>query len=355
MLGLFAAKPGHQLADAKEVRRLLNDLPAQEPAVALESAGALLDSLAASDEFRLDQRLDLVMQIDAAVVAQTHRLGREYLSTPDLSRAQEFKLWSQNRDYWLRLAAAYDDLLKRYRNGDKGADGLTARLPLLCARLLRACGGRLKWEQLRYGPVGGEIWATAGAAYQAAAATRAERKAVAFGANVPASSVEAEYLKLLLFQASSMDNLLPVEIEIAERLVAHLVPFFKLTDHVHPFNVYWVDPGKPLPPTRLARLPEITPTLRFFATRPALDALNGLRLKIESTGELPADVNFGGQYAPRVVLPVIEHLADCWAPVPPMRSHQRHRVKSWLTVINGLERTRPQLPPTKPGWRKTSA
>ena len=338
MLGLFAAKPGHQLADARELRRLLDELPALEPAAALERADAQLDSLVATEDLKLDHRFGLIVQIDGAVLAQATRLGREYLGAVDLNRVAEFKLWGQNHGYWSRLAAAYAGVLRRYRDDGRAGEALKPVLAQACARLLRACGGQLKWQQFRYGPPADEIWAAAGSAWLTACEAGLERKSVPLGGSGQASSVEAEYLKLLLFQASSMDNLLPVEIEIAERLIGHLVPFFKLTEQVHPFNVYWVDPAKPLPPTRLAKLPEITPTLRFFATRTALDALKGVQLKIEATGELPADINFGGAYAPRVVLPVCEHLAECWAPVPPMRGHPRHKVKSWLTVINGLER-----------------
>jgi len=338
MLGLFAAKPGHQLADARELRRLLDELPALEPAAALERADAQLDSLVVTEHLKLDHRFGLIVQIDIAMLAQATRLGREYLGAVDLNRVAEFKLWGQNHGYWSRLAAAYAGVLRRYRDDGRAGEALKPVLAQACARLLRACGSQLKWQQFRYGPPADDIWVAAGAAWLTACDAGLERKSVPFGASAPASSVEAEYLRLLLFQASSMDNLLPVEIEIAERLIGHLVPFFKLTEQVHPFNVYWVDPAKPLPPTRLAKLPEITPTLRFFATRTAIDALNGVRLKIESTGVLPAEINFGGQYAPRAVLAVCEHLAECWAPVPPMRGHPRRKVKSWLTVINGFER-----------------
>lgn len=343
MLGIFPVRSNHPLADAKQIRRLLHELPAQEPALALVNAGAQFESVVAADELRLDQRLDLVVQVDIAVAAHTLRLGREYLAGPEAGRAQESKLWSQNHDHWLRLFAAYDDILKRYRAGDKGAAGFAPRLPLLCARMLRACGGRLKWAQFKYGPIDAGIWSAAGTAYLAAVANGGERKAVAMGANQADSSVETEYLKLLLFHASSMDNLLPQEIEIAERLIAYLATHFRLTDRVHPFNVCWVDPAKPLPPTRLAKLPEITPSLRFFATRTALGALDGLRLNIESTGTLPAEVHLGAQYAPRVVVSVCEHLGGCWAPVPPMRGHVRHRVKSWLAVVHGIDRVHQRL------------
>jgi hypothetical protein len=33
-----------------------------------------------------------------------------------------------------------------------------------------------------------------------------------------------EYQKVMVFQAASLDSLLPVEIEMAERLIAHFLP-----------------------------------------------------------------------------------------------------------------------------------
>lgn len=341
MLGFFSAKPDHPLADAKEARRVLNELPAQEPAAAIDSATAWFESLVATVEFKPERRLELIFQIDEAVLPQTRRLAREYLTSPRQTRSQEYRLWQLSRGYWAELAAAYEDSLSRLRAGEKGVEALKPQLAMLCARLLHAYGGRLKWDQFRYGPVDSGVWQAAGTAYLDTAAAGLAQKAVTlFGGE---TNPEAEYLKLLLFQSSSMDNLLPIEIEIAERLIAFLLPSFALTAEVRPDNVYWVDAAKPLPPTRLAKLPEVTPTLRFFATASALDAVAGLRARIDATGNLPAEINFGGQYSPRVVLPVLDHLAACWAPKPPMRSHVRHRVKSRLAVVNGLAAIRGRL------------
>ncbi len=336
MLGLFSAKPDHPLADAKAARRAVAELPALEPAAAIDSAMAWLESLIATDGFRPERRLELILQIDEAVLPQLRRLTREYLTTPRLSRGQEFKLWQLNRGYWAELAAAYDDTLERCRDDGKAAEALKPQLALLCARLLHAYGGRLKWDQFRYGPVDGSLWAACGRAYLAAAQVRLARRGVTLYANV-ASSTEAEYLKLLVFQASSMDNLLPVEIELAERLIAYFLPHFVLADQVRPENLYWVDAGKPLPPTRLAKLPQITPTLRFFATGKALDAIAELKGRIAQSGQLPTEINFGGQYAPRITIAVLDHLANCWSPKPPTRSHVRHPIKSRVGVVGGLQ------------------
>lgn len=342
MLSLFSTRVDHPLADAKEARRVLAALPALEGAEALESAAAWCDSLAAAPEFPLERRLDLLLQLDAAVLPQSRRLARDYLTAIRPTRARAYRQWQLGHGYWSALAAAYRQILASLRD-HKDAALPPPLLALLFARLLHADGARLKWDHFRHGPIDGEFWLATGTAYLEAMRRRVADRATNMTANGGETTAEAEYLKILILQASSMDNLLPLEIEIAERLITHLLPSFSLTDEARPENVYWVDCAKPLPPTRLAVIPSITPTLRFFATAPALATLAGLRESIESRGTLPAEVNFGGQYSPRVVLPVIAHLATCWAPLPPMRGHQRRAVKSRMTVVHGLAAVRQEL------------
>jgi hypothetical protein len=100
--------------------------------------------------------------------------------------------------------------------------------------------------------------------------------------------------------------------------------------------VYWVDAAKPLPPTRLAKLPEVTPTLRFFNGTRAVEAVAKTIEQIRSEGRVPPGINLGAQYDGDQVIPVLAHLALCWAPKPPMRSNARHRMSSQLKVVNGL-------------------
>ena len=336
MIRLFANRDEHPLADEAEADRLLKELPSQDPAAALDNAAATCDSLTTGLALRPEYRLQLLLLIDEAVLAHTRRLARDYLLAPRQTRAQEFKLWQINQRYWISLAEAYEDSLRRYREGEKGASAMKSMLPVLCARHLSACGNLLKWQKFRYGQIDGQLWGVAGQTWLEALRGRFTQARVQLYQNV-LTSTEAEYLRLLILHSSSPDNLLPVEIEIAERLIAHLLPEFSLTDQARPENVYWIDPSKPLPPTRLARIPEITPNLRFYATGSALKALNELRGIIEARGSLPVEINFGAQYAPRRVLQVITHLAECWAPVPPMRSHERRRVKSRMNVVGRFD------------------
>lgn len=336
MLGIFSAKSGHPLADAKEAKRVLNELSVREAATALDEVAGWLESVAADEAFRLADRLALVSQLDEAVQAHARKLGRDYLTSPRLGRQQEYKLWQANHDYWQQLGNAYDACLTRYRSQEKGSDAVKSGLPQLLIRLLRALSAQLKWDQFRYGPVNGELWQRMGRAYLFAEQGKLSRQSLTPYPNVPGdSTVEQEYLKALVFQASSMDSLLPLEIEIAERIIAHFLPQFVFTAEARPDNVYWVDADQPAPPKRLAVQPQIAPSLRFFSAGAALEKLEAMLRQVER-GDVPSEVNLGAQYSARIMLPVLRHLAMYWAPKPPMRSHDRHRVKSRLTAVNGL-------------------
>ena len=336
MLGFFSAKSNHPLADAKEARRVLGELSVRDAAPALDEISGWLESVASDEAFKLSDRLGLVYQLDEAAQTHARKLGRDYLTSPRLGRQQEFKLWQANQEFWAQLANTYESCLARYRAQEKASEAARSDVPLLIVRMLRALTSQLKWEQFRYGPVNVDLWQRMGRAYLFAEQGRFSRQTLTPYPNVPGdSTVEQEYLKALVFQASSMDSLLPLEIEIAERFIAHFLPQFVFTAEVRPDNVYWVDADKPMPPKRLAVLPQTAPSLRFFHAGAALARLEAMIAQVER-GEVPAEVNLGAQYSARIVLPVLRHLAMYWAPKPPMRSHDRHRVKSRLTVVNGL-------------------
>lgn len=341
MLGLFSKNPSHPLADAREAKRILGEIAGREPLGAVEDASAWMESLAGDDSFKLAQRLDLIFRLDEAAVVPARRLGRDYPALGNASRAQESRHWQVGHGYWQQLATAYLDCIDRHRAA--GKEGIDPQLHLLYGRLVNALAAQLKWDQFHYGPVEREYWKTLGGIYLAAVEARLAQKPLQLYAGAAETTVEAEYLKVLVFHAASMDNLRPLEIEIAERLIAYFLPYFSLIREVRKENVYWVDVAKALPPTRLARVPEITPTLRFFNGTRAVDAVQKTIEQIRGEGRVPAGINLGAQYAVETVIPVLQHLAMCWAPKPPMRSDVRRRINAPLRVVNGLAKVHQRL------------
>jgi hypothetical protein len=139
---------------------------------------------------------------------------------------------------------------------------------------------------------------------------------------------------------------LPVEIELVERLIAHLSGSFKLTSTLQPDIVYCFDLANHEPPVRAAHLPHRAPTLRYFAAGGAVKEIQKLAQTVKSTGAVPSGIALGGNYEPEVVLDALDHLALYWSPQQPERKAPRHRVKSRLTVTYGFDGVLAALDPT---------
>jgi hypothetical protein len=71
-----------------------------------------------------------------------------------------------------------------------------------------------------------------GGIYLAAVEARLAQKPLQLYAGAAETTIEAEYLKVLIFHATSMDKLQPLGIEIAERLIAYFLPYFSLIREV---------------------------------------------------------------------------------------------------------------------------
>ncbi len=226
------------------------------------------------NDIKLEQRLDLIFRLDEAAAAQARRLGRDYPALAGGNRAQESKCWKAGRGYWQQLAAAYLDCMARHRAAGKEGDAIRPQLPLLYGRLISALVAQIKWMQFRYGPVEPEYWQTLGSVYLAAVDAKVAQKSlqalcrsgrehdrggISQGAGFPCG-IDGQ-------SAAAGDR----NCRTLDRLLSALL-FTEFANYGRE-NVYWVDVAKPLPPTRLAKTPEITPTLRFFNGTRAVGAV----------------------------------------------------------------------------------
>ncbi|MCP5268310.1 MAG: hypothetical protein H6943_04620 [Zoogloeaceae bacterium] len=343
ILNLFSSRPDHPLADPKELKRVIAELPLDNAFKSVDEVAGWLESLANAEDFRADLLFDVVHQLDDAVQPHLRKLARDYLHSPRLSRSEEKRLWAVNFGYWDLLSDLYERCLaklgdKEAGGKDKGVEALKASLPVLAARAIAALGQQVRWVEFRYGPVDPDLWRRIGTAYLLAEAAKLEQKPVQlYPGTQKTTTVAAEYLQVLVFHASSMESLMPLEIELADHLLAHFVSGFDFGTEAHSNTVYWVDAALPKPPMRMAKLPSVvTPTLRFFAPGKVPQALEEM-LRIVERGEIPADIDLGGQYHARTLLPVLRHLAVYWAAQPPLREHPRHNVKTRLAVLNGFD------------------
>lgn len=339
-LSFFPQRPDHPLADPKELKRILAELHLDKPAKAIDEVRGWFESLEHAEHFRLDRYFDVLRQLDDAAQAHLRPLLRDYLQAPRLSRVEEERQWARNYGYWHDIAALYNGCLERARLDpkSKGSEAFGAFLPLAMLRTQAARCAQLKWLAYRYRSSAEDIWKSLGTNYLAAEpAAHTQKSLQLYPAQSGLSSVAQQYLHAVVFATSSVDSLMPLQIEVADRLIAHFLPHFVLSAHCSADSVYWVDAGNGLAPLRLARPPTAQQSgLRYFSPATAPQALDAL-IHVVEQGEVPPDLNLGGKYTQRVLLPVLRHLRLHWALRPPQRQHRRHAVTTRMLVLRGFD------------------
>lgn len=340
ILQLFPKRPDHLLADSKEMKRVLADLLVAKAANAIDEVMNWFESLKDAKDFRLGHYFDIIRQLDEAGQPHLIRLARDYLPSTNLPLAEEQRLWTKISRYWSETAGLYAACLERARLDPKGkgVDAFKPSMPLAAARAQAARRIQVKWLAFHYGPIDESLWETMGQAYLAAeAAGYAQKLLQIYPAQRGLTSVAQQYLHAIVFFTSSMDSLLPGQIEIVDRLITHFLPRFVLAADCRPDSVYWVDAAAGSVPARLALSPGLArPGLRFFSPGTALAKLEEL-IQLVEHGEVPADINLGGDFPPNILLPVLRHLRVYWAVQPPQRRHQRHPVKTRMAVLHGFD------------------
>ncbi|MDR0674434.1 MAG: hypothetical protein LBF93_12485 [Zoogloeaceae bacterium] len=328
-------KPSIALINPGELQRQLALLPEDDDSAALEEIAEWLDACR-QGEVSGNARFQIARLLDGAAQPRISALTKEYLHTTRLPKPRENQLWTLIHGIWEKIARQYEICVKYGRRGEKGADMVRAQLALAVTRVIVAWGQVIKWKGFRYSPVDKDCWARLGAAYLLAESEGFAEKTLQMHAEHGGiTSPFAEYLRILIFHASSLDCLPPQEIDLADRLIAHTQTEFVFSTERTLQSVWWLDAATAMPPTRLTDAAQTpAPTLRFFHPGQAQARLKMLEQEIEYSNVIPARLRL--ETSAQGLLPVIQHLAACWTPAPPQRQHARYRVKHQMVVLPGF-------------------
>ena len=336
-MALFGSKTAHPLADPKEAKRILEALPANDPYKALDELAHWLESVAGAEGFKPEARLQLLFMLDDNAQARMRKIAAEYFAAARPSRFQENRLWTAAHGYLKQAAWAYARTIELFVQNAKGADAAKAQLPILLVRALRSFAQQIKWMHLRYGPIDLESWGVFNRVYAFAETKQlAQARTAAYGAGSE-TTPQLEFLKGAMFSASAPDGLLPIEVDIAERVIAQLAPRFAIASAPGGDLIYWTDLGQAMAPARVTRTPAAAPGVRCFGAGPAFATVSDVAERVMTGGQTTPDINLGDNYDSELVLETLRHLALYWAPQPPERKSQRHPVKSRLAVTHGLD------------------
>ena len=341
MFGWIAGKPDHPLADPKAAREVINELRGGDSVARLDEATAYLESLLRVEGFRLVYLYEVIDLLDQAAKPHQRRVNADYVGASRLTRHQDSRLWKSAADFWRALAQAYLRCLDLYQSDPKEARTFGTTMPVCCARVMRALGAELKWMSLRYGPVQKYLWANAASAYALAeTAGVALQPLRAYEISHGDTSVQQEYLRVLVLGAASTDAMHPAQVELAERAIAWFSRSFTLQLERSDETTHFVDLATQRPPARLNRSVAASPNRRYFGITGARSEIVSLLRVVKERELIPESVRLGELHSVPLVVATLEHLLRHLGVRPPARGHERRSSVVRLMVAHGYRAVR---------------
>lgn len=340
MLGWIKGfKSDHPLDDKEGGRILLDGLQAKDPVSALEEVSGYLDQVKTADGLAPQRAYALVDLLDRTGRPHYRKLNALYVSeTHRLTRFQQTRIAGTASALCQQLADGYRFCLAKYEVGAMGASALRPYLHRIAARALRAYGGQLKWALLRYGPIERRIWEGVGQLYVASQSLGfLHEPLVLYRGQAGQTTPEQECLKVLMLAVSAPDGLLPIQLDLAERLIARCAPRFtcspKPADGLH----YVFDLSAAHRPGRLSRISGLPASTLFFGPGEAGRQIAELIAFLTRHNAVPADFTLGGEHSLERLGETLRHLERYWSRDLPERRQRRRRHVESVSVVHEYE------------------
>jgi hypothetical protein len=333
-------RSNHPMEGVQDAKQITSDLTALEPFQALGHISGYLDAIKTSVKLSPSRAVDITDALDKAARVPQRRLNYDYVTLGrKLTRFQDTRIWSTVHAYWTQLAEAYLFCLSAYEVGALGSQALKPHLPKLIARAIRARGQQLKWALLRYELVEPRVWEDLAKLYAMAEACGIhDRQIQLYRAGQQDSSVQAEFLRAMMLGVSATGTMLPIQIEIADRLIARCTEGFEIHEKQGKGLQFVVDLATSPAPGRISTGTRSSSASRYFgATRASRQVLTPLIGNLGEYKQIPRDLNLGIHPNVDTVLDTIRHLASHWSAEPPRRaSVRRHRTEK-ITVVHDYD------------------
>lgn len=335
-LGKRTEKIDHPMFSMEEAKKLLAELPKDDPFKALEETTAWITSVTDTAGFKAGLRIDLIKLLDETAQPLHARILKEYLAAPHLQDFQGMHLWKTMHHFTAELARAFDACLAACKGDELMPYEVKELQPLLCVRLMRALAEQLKLELMRYLDVSNDLWQRLYTCYADAEAGQYARASLyAYPGYAVHTSPHHELLRALVFYESSPANLAPDQIEVAFRICARMVSFFDLTLQRDLTSEYCVDLANPCAPMAVDDQIVPTPTMRFFTPLRALPRISEI-IHQHERGGLEEERRFGSEFTPQGKLTVLKHLLIYWNKYHPRRSVERRGISANVDIAHGF-------------------
>jgi hypothetical protein len=241
MFGL-GKPPKDPLADVKTSERWFASFPATDPMAVHAALLVELGALTERDARRTPARLEAVFHLDVQTEALRKSLTAQYLEHGNRSTRVESQLWQALFDLtqgFLLCYQAFDREISQYPQNNRWQ----LLQPQLIARQIIHQGLDAKIRLYRYEQWIPARWVDLHALFQTACSAQIERAPVAVLAGSVLTTIEQEYLRVLLLQLMNAGNLSPRHVEwVADQLSEWCAPL-RLNIEGSTLTSFYVDLG----------------------------------------------------------------------------------------------------------------
>ncbi len=238
----FGKSQKDPLADAKSAERWLASFPTSDPLAVHAALLVELGALTERDARRTPARLEAVFYLDAQTEGLRKSLTAQYMEHGNRSTRVESQLWQALFDLtqgFLLCYQAFDRDISQFARNNRWQ----LLQPQLIARQIIHQGLDAKIRLYRYEQWIPARWVDLHTLFQTACTAQIERKPVAVLAGNVLTTIEQEYLRVLLLQLMNAGNLSPRHVEwVAEQLSEWCAPL-RLNIESSTVTSFYVDLG----------------------------------------------------------------------------------------------------------------
>lgn len=324
------------MSDVAEARKLLADLPQNDPLKALDEITCWLVSVKDTPGFRPERRLGVIMLLDEAGQPFHAELLRQYLAAPRLHDSKGLHMWQGAHGFMRALAEAYAMCADEYQQAEKKSLSHKEQMPVVCVRLLRAVAEQMKLDMMRYLDVAQSAWDQLYSHYNFAEANQfADTMVRAYPSQVINTCPKNELLRAVILFISSPATQSPEQIEASYHISARMVNHFGFKQSPDPDCPYFINLSKPAAPVLVADNIQPTQAMRFVGAAKVLPEMEGMahQNEREATGQ---SHHFGNGFTPGGKAAVLNHLRMYWGRERPRRQQERKGISVSIEVVHGF-------------------
>lgn len=315
-----------------EVRWRLDSLPANEPGLALDEIAAGVELMLDGAEWPLDQLVAALREFDESAQAVIRQAAQGFIQSSVLGSARGAVLHASSTRVFRAIALVGQSVLQRQRYSGAISSGVTAEM---ATRLMRAEASRLKWEHLLYGPFDRALWQQMGSVFlEAEEDGRLMLPVHLRKGRDTETSTYREYLRAVALQCSGLEQM-PVElVDVADRLIQHLLPALHLGAGPVEGARFIVSPVLGGEPRRLIKAVSEDEPAWYFSPLLAERVFADLEVML-GKGVVPGGLG-AGLGAKEHIAACIRHFRRTWYDTPSARRHRRHLMGGKLAAVRGF-------------------